>query len=164
MLPSDPRYELAQARTHCYDLVLDSLREFEQKCKDQLAAAGGNEVLALDAPESVRSHAYELAFASDDEMFHSIFYDWLISRDLADDLLEVSRSHCSINDMLTKSLQMGPPFLEAYLRREPATVKKFELLWQFYVKNGQPLRAAEVLGALAESTQLVMLSNVLRCD
>ncbi|KJA29400.1 hypothetical protein HYPSUDRAFT_32851 [Hypholoma sublateritium FD-334 SS-4] len=136
MLPSDPRYELAQARTHCYDLVLDSLQEFEQKCKDQLAAAGGIEVAALDAPESVRSHAYQLAFANDDEMFHSIFYDWLIDRDLADDLLE-----------------MGPPFLEAYLRREPATVKKFELLWQFYVKNGQPLRAAEVLGALAESTQ-----------
>jgi hypothetical protein len=32
-------------------------------------------------------------------------------------------------------------------------VDKYQLLWQFYVKDGQPLRAAEVLGALAESTE-----------
>lgn len=51
---------------------------------------------------------------------------------------------------------MRPPFLEAHLRREPATVKKFQLLWQFYVKNGQPLRAAEVLGLLAESAEYVV--------
>lgn len=48
---------------------------------------------------------------------------------------------------------MRPAFLEAHLKREPVTVQKFQLLWQFYVKNGQPLRAAEVLGALAESDQ-----------
>jgi hypothetical protein len=53
------------------------------------------------------------------------------------------------------SLQMRPAFLEAHLKREPATVQKYQLLWQFYVKNGQPLRAAEVLGALAESDQYV---------
>lgn len=53
---------------------------------------------------------------------------------------------------------MRPTFLEAHLKREPVTVQKFQLLWQFYVKNGQPLRAAEVLGALAESNQLVLTS------
>jgi nuclear pore complex protein Nup155 len=91
MAPSDPRYELAQTRLNCYDLVLDSLRVFEEKCKDKLTTAPTTGVAALDDPESVRSHAYELAFASDDEMFHSTLYDWLISRDLADDLLEVRR-------------------------------------------------------------------------
>lgn len=50
---------------------------------------------------------------------------------------------------------MRPPFLEAHLRRDPVTVQKFQLLWQFYVKNDQPLRAAEVLSALAESQQFV---------
>ena len=100
MLPSDPRFELAQARSHCYDLILDSLTEFEQKCTDRPAAAGASEVPALDAPESVRAHAYELAFASEDEMFHSIFYDWLINRDLADDLLEVWRKYYYITDEL----------------------------------------------------------------
>jgi nuclear pore complex protein Nup155 len=50
---------------------------------------------------------------------------------------------------------MRPAYLEAHLRREPVTVEKFQLLWQFYVKDGQPLRAAEILAALAESTEWV---------
>ncbi|KAF9568469.1 nucleoporin [Agrocybe pediades] len=128
----EPRQELAVHRQQCYELILDSLTVFEDKCSKTQPAG----VPALDDPETVRTHAYELAFASEDEMFHSVLYDWLIGRNLADDLLE-----------------MRPPFLEAHLKREPATVQKFQLLWQFYVKNGQPLRAAEVLGALAESTQ-----------
>ncbi|KAJ7225588.1 nucleoporin [Mycena pura] len=120
--------ELCEYRSRCYALVLDSLEVFEGK------AAGGT--TSNEDPEVVRSHAYELAFAAEDEMLHSTLYDWLIHRQLADELLE-----------------MRPPFLEAHLRREPITVQKCQLLWQFYVKNGQPLRAAEVLGTLAESTQ-----------
>ncbi|KAJ7092652.1 nucleoporin [Mycena epipterygia] len=126
-----PPNELYDYRSRCYALVLDSLTVFEEKTT---AAAGST--LPSEDPEVVRSHAYELSFASEDEMFHSTLYDWLIHRQLADDLLE-----------------MRPTFLEAHLRREPATVQKYQLLWQFYVKNGQPLRAAEVLGTLAESTQ-----------
>jgi nuclear pore complex protein Nup155 len=138
--------------------VLDSLAVFEEK-----GSAVGNTVPSED-PEVVRGHAYELSFASDDEMFHSTLYDWLIHRQLADELLEV----CALLEYIAVSydplflfIQMRPAFLEAHLRREPATVQKYQLLWQFYVKNGQPLRAAEVLGTLAESTQcvaLVMLS------
>ena len=125
---NDSRVEFWQRRSHCYDLVLDSLSSFEDLIKN------------LPSPsedlEAVRTHAYALAFASDDEMFHSTLYDWLISRGLADELLE-----------------MRPVYLEAHLRREPIMVQKYQLLWQFYVKDGQPLRAAEVLGALAESTE-----------
>jgi hypothetical protein len=64
--------------------VLDSLTVFEQK----ESAAVGNTVSAED-PDIVRNHAYELSFASEDEMFHSTLYDWLIHRQMADELLEV---------------------------------------------------------------------------
>ncbi|KAG6853585.1 hypothetical protein C0991_003109 [Blastosporella zonata] len=131
----DPHTLFAQKRLRCYDLVLDSLTVFENKCNSAKKSAEQDTLLPND-PEAVRSHAYELAFASEDEVFHSTLYDWLIDRGLADDLLE-----------------MRPTFLEAHLKREPITVQKFQLLWQFYVKNGQSLRAAEVLAALAESTQ-----------
>jgi len=50
-------------------------------------------------------------------------------------------------------VQMRPSYLQAYLKREPRTLDKYQLLWQFYVKDGQPLRAAEVLAALAESSE-----------
>ncbi|EAU93155.2 nucleoporin Nup157/170 [Coprinopsis cinerea okayama7 len=130
---TDPRSEFIKHRLQAYDLILDSLSVFEEKCSDSKAAGA---VQASETPEAIRSHAYELAFSSEDEMFHSTLYDWLIGRHLADDLLE-----------------MRPPYLEAHLRRDPPTVDKYQLLWQFYVKNGQYLRAAEVLGALAESTE-----------
>ncbi|KAG6818004.1 hypothetical protein H0H87_009159 [Tephrocybe sp. NHM501043] len=132
----DPRTPFAQKRLRCYDLVLDSLTVFENKCAKTKPSAEEDALYLQSDPEVVRSHAYELAFASEDEVFHSTLYDWLIDRGLADDLLE-----------------MRPTFLEAHLKREPITVQKFQLLWQFYVKNGQSLRAAEVLAALAESTE-----------
>ncbi len=82
----DPRYAFVKLRLQCYDLVLDSLSVFEGNCTKAQTSAG---VPTLDDPETIRSHAYELAFASEDEMFHSTLYDWLIGKNLADDLLEV---------------------------------------------------------------------------
>ncbi|KAH7883515.1 nucleoporin [Phlebopus sp. FC_14] len=128
---NDDRSNLFQKRIDCYNLILDSLSVFEEKASHRSSAQGQ---VTADSAETVRSHAYSLAFSSDDEGFHSTLYDWLINRGLADELLE-----------------MRPRFLEAHLRREPATVPKYQLLWQFYVKNGQPLRAAEILAILAES-------------
>ncbi|KAL0951292.1 hypothetical protein HGRIS_008003 [Hohenbuehelia grisea] len=130
---TDARAEVYQRRRGCYDLVIDSLQVFEEKNSQAVANASAP---SLDDPDAVRVHAYELAFANEDEILHSCLYDWFIERGMADELLD-----------------LRPFYLEAYLRRDPATVQKYELLWQFYVKDGQPLRAAEVLATLAESTQ-----------
>src|SRR6266404_8289276 len=54
---TDPRRAAWEQRSNCYDLILDSLEAFENK-----AAAGG------DTTERVRTYAYELAFASTDEI------------------------------------------------------------------------------------------------
>ena len=75
----DPRKEFWDRRAQCYGLVLDSLEVFEQK-----ATQSGEDA------ERVRAYAYELAFSSADEMFHSRMYDWLVGRGLADELLEVT--------------------------------------------------------------------------
>lgn len=75
---NDPRSLALERRQQCYDLVLHSLEVFESSANASVAA------------ESLRSLAYELAFSSEDEVFHSILYDWLIERGLADQLLEVS--------------------------------------------------------------------------
>ena len=83
----DRRWE---RRRHCYELVLDSLSVFEERC-----IPGEQAHSPVEEPETVRGHAYELAFASEDEMFHSTLYDWLISRGMADELLEVRLDHVS---------------------------------------------------------------------
>src|SRR5882762_3919896 len=59
----------------------------------------------------------------------------------------------------TPATQMRPAYLEAFLQRDPPKVEKYQLLWQFYVKDGQSLKAAEVLGALAESVESVSCYN-----
>lgn len=98
---NDNRSQFWQIRANCYDLVLDSLSVFEDRCSDAKRQAGG-----LDDPETVRTHAYELAFASDDEMFHSVLYDWLIQRGLADELLEVS-NQAHLQDILISISMTG---------------------------------------------------------
>ncbi|KAF9270147.1 nucleoporin [Marasmius fiardii PR-910] len=117
----DQRRAAFERRLHCYELVLDSLSVFEQ---------------TENSPEleAVKTQAYNLSFASDDPMFHSTLYEWLIGRQLADDLLEIR-----------------PHFLESHLQKEPITVENYQLLWQFYVKDGRPLEAARILSVLAES-------------
>ena len=80
----DPREQLWEKRRNCYDLVLDSLMVFEDR-----AVPGKSSTSHIDDAEAVRGHAYELAFASEDEMFHSTLYEWLIGRGMADELLEV---------------------------------------------------------------------------
>ncbi|KAG2150078.1 nucleoporin [Suillus cothurnatus] len=138
---NDTRKEYCDKRLKCYDLVLHSLSVFEEQAS-QSASVKGPASNTIDDPEAIRSHAYDLAFSSEDEMFHSTLYDWLINRGLADELLA-----------------MRPPFLEAHLKREPITVPKYQLLWQFYVKDGQPLRAAEILAVLAESDTDLLLDK-----
>lgn len=85
---SDPRIEFAERRQKCYELVLDSLSLFEENATKAMQSG-------MDDPETIRTHAYELAFSSTDEMFHSTMYDWLIDRGLADELLEVGLPVCS---------------------------------------------------------------------
>jgi nuclear pore complex protein Nup155 len=75
---SDPRKDFWERRAKCYQLVFSSLSSFEDRI-----AKGGEEA------ERVRVHAYELAFASTDEIFHCQLYEWLIGRGLADELLDV---------------------------------------------------------------------------
>ena len=89
---NDPRAEAWQRRSNCYDLVLDSLQVFEDRCDKTNGASPS----LYDDPETVRTHAYELAFSADDEMFHSTLYDWLIGRGIADELLEV----CMFDDLV----------------------------------------------------------------
>lgn len=74
----------------------------------------------MDDPETVRTHAYELAFSSTDEMFHSTMYDWLIDRGLADELLEVSLPCCSHMKQILNLCPLEPDASSLY-RGTPQT-------------------------------------------
>ncbi|EJD04002.1 nucleoporin [Fomitiporia mediterranea MF3/22] len=122
---NDPRSDLLEKRRKCYELIIHSLLVFDEQCAKNPARQDF---------EEVRSLAYELSLSSEDPVFHSHLYEWMVKQGMTDRLLE-----------------LRPFFLEAHLLREPASADKYQLLWQLYVKNGQYLKAAEVLAALARS-------------
>jgi hypothetical protein len=62
------------------------------------------------------------------------------------------RSPCT--ELTLLSLQTRTPYLEGYLAREPTTLEKTDLLWQFYVRTSRYASAASVLASLAESLSL----------
>ena len=101
---SDPRAKFLDRRKKCYDLVLQSLQSFEDKSAKPSETPGTGQA---DEAEVARSHAYELAFSSEDELFHSTLYDWLISRGLADELLEASVYSVSFTLLLRTSASLS---------------------------------------------------------
>ena len=79
--PDDPRSEILGRRHRCYDLVLHSLSVFGEQCTLNPARQD---------LEDVRNHSYELAFSVEDPIFHSHWYDWMITEGMTDALLEAS--------------------------------------------------------------------------
>ncbi|KAF8587314.1 nucleoporin [Ramaria rubella] len=128
---TDPRKPLYERRWACYQICVDSLSTFD----DHLAEILKKGELGQDQ-DAARIRAYQLAFESQDQAFHSFFYDWLISRGMTEELLEYR-----------------PRFLEDHLQREPRTLNKLDFLWQYYVKTDHSLRAAKVLADIAESSE-----------
>jgi nuclear pore complex protein Nup155 len=88
MSANDGRAEYYERRLRCYDLAIDSLAVFEERSTKPMSLASGVGENS-DNPDAVCSYAYQLALGTEDEMFHASFYDWLISKGLADQLLEV---------------------------------------------------------------------------
>ena len=80
---NDPRVNAYNLRLRCYDLVLETLQAFDTL---QTATSGSE---APDELEVISQAAYRIAIGSQDPVFHSHLYDWLIKRGAAEELLEV---------------------------------------------------------------------------
>lgn len=79
--PNDSRSASLNKRLECYDLVLQSLDFFDKQYEKNPTRQDF---------EEIRSHAYEVAFSSEDPIFHSKLYDWMVKGGMSDALLEVS--------------------------------------------------------------------------
>ena len=82
----DPATQLRrvwEGRMQCYDLVLESLKAFDQLVQN---ATAENEMRERVAE---RDEAFGIALSSTDRMWHSRLYDWMIEKGLTDALLQV---------------------------------------------------------------------------
>ncbi|KAG8903519.1 hypothetical protein FRB99_003175 [Tulasnella sp. 403] len=105
----------------------------EYRDESNAAATAGSED-KYNEFETTMNHIQDIALRSQDFVFHSYLYDWVITTEEPSTLI-----------------QLPSPFVEQYLLHEPRTRPKTELLWQFYVQNGRNMDAARTLAALAES-------------
>ena len=80
----------------CYDLVLESLKAFDELVQK---ASAENEVRERVAE---RDEAFGIALSSADRMWHSRLYDWMIEKGLTDALLQVSDVRPHIERVLTR--------------------------------------------------------------
>jgi nuclear pore complex protein Nup155 len=87
---NDQRAQYYEQRLKCYDIALHSITIFEEKCNEAKRQPENNS--RVKEAEAVRIEAYQLALTSEDELFHASFYDWLATKGLADELLDVRRT------------------------------------------------------------------------
>lgn len=104
--------------------------------------------------DSLRTNAYNKALSVKDEFFHFELYDWYLSRGMSNQLLEVSGLplfQLALRSTDAISPQTRTSYLEAFLAREPTTLEKSDLLWQYFVRTTRYAAAASVLAALADT-------------
>ncbi|GAA6061215.1 hypothetical protein JCM10212_001536 [Sporobolomyces blumeae] len=131
--PNDSRATAYEQRRGCNKLSFDALAAMDDLLNE--ASASKSSRMAYDEADGLRTNAYNRALAVQDDFFHFELYEWYLSRGMTNQLLETRT-----------------PYLEGYLAREPTTLEKADLLWQFYVRTSRYAAAASTLASLAETT------------
>ncbi|TIB67852.1 nucleoporin-domain-containing protein [Wallemia mellicola] len=131
---NDTRVHSYKRRQSCYECIFETLAEANAKVDEATSKHEG-----VEESEQYRRNAFRRAIESDDVVFHSCLYDWLGAQGLTDLLLDIQS-----------------PYLEQHLMRDPLTLEKCELLWQFYVRRSRFYDAARVLASLADSLEFTL--------
>ncbi|KAG0142966.1 hypothetical protein CROQUDRAFT_96882 [Cronartium quercuum f. sp. fusiforme G11] len=122
----DPRKSIYTLIDNCYCVIEKALDEFSPTGK-----------LSLEDALAIREHAIQLALSTDDELFHYHYYDHLLSQNQTIQLLDA-----------------GTEFVESYLKVQPTTLVKADLLWQHYARQSAFFEAARILANLATDESL----------
>ncbi|XP_030374096.1 nuclear pore complex protein Nup154-like [Scaptodrosophila lebanonensis] len=96
------------------------------------------------AKESSVTNIISLVLPFKDPLLHVTLYEWMLSQDMTEELLAISEQTLGV-------------YLCHKLSRNPESLSLIELLWKYYEKNGQHMRAAQILGKLAICHQNISL-------
>jgi len=93
--------------------------------------------MTTQAAQQYTDDVFSLCLKSDDELFHVHLYDWLVSHNLTEKLLDIHSA-----------------YLEPYLKRStqvnPEHAATLDLLWRYYEKTQNYTAAAKILAKLAD--------------
>ncbi|GAA5938722.1 uncharacterized protein JCM15063_004847 [Sporobolomyces koalae] len=131
---NDPRSSAYEQRRSCNQLSFDALAAMDDLLNEASNPNRSSGSVSYEEADGLRTNAYSKALSIKDDLFHFELYEWYLSRGMTDQLLETRT-----------------PYLEGYLLREPTTLEKSDLLWQYYVRTSRYTAAASVLANLAET-------------
>ena len=131
----DSRAPSWEPRSFCYDKAVEALSSADDLLNLSVQDSAKTPITQTEAT-TIRTNAYNRALSSQDEAFHFRLYEWHLQKGLSDQLLGI-RS----------------PYVELFLLQDPATLERYDLLWQYYARQLQHGKAASVLASLAESIE-----------
>ncbi|EEB07656.1 nucleoporin Nup157/170 [Schizosaccharomyces japonicus yFS275] len=125
----DPRKKIFDFRIACYELVFSIFEEVES--------------LPFEESSKASISVHDILKSSKDELFHTTFYDWYISKGMTERLLDIDS-----------------PYIQSYLERNSgSSLSLASLLWQYYAKREMFYMAALVLLELALSAFPISLEQ-----
>ncbi|SCU97898.1 LADA_0H09142g1_1 [Lachancea dasiensis] len=141
-LDQDPNKAYYEKRIHAYELVFETLVKVDDivsaSISTGLGAMGNVEELSR-----LREESYTAALKYNDKLFHYQLYDWLVSQNSED-----------------KLLQLETDFILMYLQEKAqGSLKISNLLWVFQSKKSQFYSAAQILYSLVISDFKIPLSQ-----
>lgn len=123
-----------QKRMEIYKYVLNMLDQLY--ADDQNSFSQNNQ---LNTSVSTLQHVISEILDTPDEIMHVALYEWMVSKNMASDLIKISK-----------------PSLETYLKKTSVqnadNIIGMDLLWKFYESNNNHLAAAKILNGLASRT------------
>ncbi|KAF2484967.1 Non-repetitive/WGA-negative nucleoporin C-terminal-domain-containing protein [Neohortaea acidophila] len=120
----DARKEAFDARKQCYELVFATIQELDKETAASPETMDGKNTIAAKR----RNEAYDVVNSSEDTVFQTCLYDWYVSIDQADRLLDVDSQNV----------------VEYLKRRSQEDRNHADLLWRYYAHHNDFLQAASV--------------------
>ncbi|KAL9136360.1 MAG: hypothetical protein Q9175_002436 [Cornicularia normoerica] len=127
----DQRAAAFESRKRCYNLIHHVITILDQASTQGPSMIDGQYTLAAKR----RAEAYDVINTSNDEAFQTDLYDWYLSQERTDRLLDIQS-----------------PYIVIYLERKASgNITHADLLWKYHSQRGQNHEAAVVQLMLARS-------------
>lgn len=136
---NDPRFPFYSFRKECYNLIHRILTLVDAAASQQPEFVDGRpSIISI-----IRNEAYAVVNDSDDEVFQFDLYDWYLTQGWSEKLLSIDS-----------------PFVITFLTRESrSNIDRADLLWKYYVHQGEFFNAATIQYELAQSQFRIPLSR-----
>lgn len=119
-LENDDRKQYYDKRILVYDLVFDTLIKVDELAEKKQSSKTQNQIsISNDDEVKLRQKSYEAALKYNDRLFHYHMYDWLVSQNTEEKLLDIET-----------------PFILPYLMEKAgSSLKISNILWVYYSRR-----------------------------